>query len=394
MVKRVIVIVLDSVGIGELPDAADFGDVGSNTLGHIAQTVAGFRLPHLESSGIGNISRDVFLPPTQQPKAAFGRAMEKSPGKDTTTGHWEIAGLVLEQAFPTFPQGFPADFLSRFEAAIGSKTLGNTTASGTVIINELGDEHVQSGCPIVYTSADSVFQIAMHEEVIPIERQYEICRIAREMLSGPLAVGRVIARPFIGSSGNYTRTANRRDFSLVPPAETILKLTQNSGKEVMAVGKIWDIYAYDGMTQHIKTANNMEGVDRTLEYMNSGDEGLIFTNLVDFDMLYGHRRDPEGYAQCLIDFDNRLPELLSAMTPEDVMIITADHGNDPTFSGTDHTREYIPVLVYGDSLQAGANFGTRSSFADIGASIADMLQLPPTPCGESFYPLIKKEELQ
>ena len=393
MVKRVIVIVLDSVGIGALPDAADFGDSGSNTVGHIAGTIPGFRLPNLEKMGLGNISAEVQLPPSEGPSAAHGRAMEQSPGKDTTTGHWEIAGLVLEQPFPTFPNGFPRNFLDKFEAAIGRKTIGNTVASGTVIINELGDEHVRTGQPIVYTSADSVFQIAMHEEVIPIEEQYQICRSAREMLSGPMAVGRVIARPFVGESGNYTRTANRRDFSLTPPGKTVLKLTEEAGKEVMAVGKIWDIYAYDGMTQHIKTANNSEGVDRTLEYLASGEQGLIFTNLVDFDMLYGHRRDPEGYAQCLRDFDARLPELQAAMSKDDVLIITADHGNDPTFSGTDHTREYIPILVYGDSIKAGTHFGTRRSFADIGATVAEMLLLPPTPAGESFYSLIRKEEL-
>lgn len=384
---RAILIVLDSVGIGALPDAAEFGDTGTNTVGHIAEHTPDFRLPHLEALGLGNIDPGINLPSAEQPKAAFGRAVEQSKGKDTTTGHWEIAGQVLHQPFRTFPEGFPPELMKPFEERIGRGSLGNTTASGTVIINELGDEHVQTGKPIVYTSADSVFQIAAHESIISVDELYRICEVARELCRGEFAVGRVIARPFVGESGNYTRTANRKDFSLQPPGKTVLRLAHEAGMKVKAVGKMNDIYAGDGITDYVKTKDNMEGVDRTLEYMAEADGGLIFTNLVDFDMHFGHRRDVPGYAQCLREFDARLPEILAAMRPEDLLIITADHGNDPTHTGTDHTREYVPILAIGDAVPAGQNLGTRATFADIGATLGHWLGLPATEFGEPFLKL-------
>ena len=384
---RAILIVLDSVGIGALPDAAEFGDSGTNTVGHIAERTEDFRLPHLEALGLGNIDPGILLPPAEHPQAAFGRAAEQSKGKDTTTGHWEIAGQILHEPFRTFPQGFPPELMEPFEARIGRGSLGNTTASGTVIINELGDEHVQSGKPIVYTSADSVFQVAAHESVIPVDELYRICEVARELCMGEFAVGRVIARPFIGESGNYTRTANRKDFSLQPPGATVLRLASDAGLKVKAVGKMNDIYAGDGITNYVKTKDNMDGVDRTLEYMAEADGGIIITNLVDFDMHFGHRRDVPGYAQCLREFDARLPEILAAMRPDDLLIITADHGNDPTHTGTDHTREYVPVLAIGEAVPAGQNLGTRATFADIGATLGHWLGLPPTEFGEPFLKL-------
>lgn len=392
MSKRVILIVLDSVGIGEMPDADQFGDTGSNTLGHIAATIPGFDLPHLQSLGLGNIL-PLGLPHAVRPLGAYGRAAEKSQGKDTITGHWEIAGLVPDIVFPYFPKGFPRSIMDPFEAAIGCKTLGNVPASGTVIIEELGDEHVRTGFPIVYTSSDSVFQIAMHEEVIPIERQYEICQIARDLLTGENAVGRVIARPFVGTSGNYTRTSNRHDYSILPPGRTVLNSITEAGQQVRGVGKISDIFAEVGISDNLKTKNNADGIDKTISLMEQDFEGLIFTNLVDFDMLYGHRRDPEGYANCLREFDLALPRIMDAMKADDVLMLTADHGNDPTYPGTDHTREYVPLLVYGQSVEPGTRLGTRSSFADIGATIAELLGVKPPPFGESFAGLIARKEV-
>lgn len=382
-IKRVILIVLDSVGIGELPDAHLFGDEGSNTIGNIARDYPALSLPNLVKLGLGNIT-DLGIGKTESPQGAFGRAAETSPGKDTTTGHWEISGLILRHPFPTFPNGFPPEILRPFEAAIGTKTLANKPASGTVIIEEFGPQHEQTGYPIVYTSADSVFQVAMHEAVIPIERQYEICQIARDMLIGKDAVGRVIARPFVGKPGSYQRTTNRKDFSLTPPGKTVLQQILASGKEVLAVGKINDIFAGDGIGRYIKTANNMEGVDRTLEYMSAENEGLIFTNLVDFDMHFGHRNNVPGYANALMEFDQRLPELLAALKEDDIMIITADHGCDPTTPSTDHSREYIPILCVGNAIKKGQNIGTRTSFADIGASIAAFLHVEAPQDGKSF----------
>ncbi|MCZ2101184.1 MAG: phosphopentomutase [Chitinophagales bacterium] len=370
-IKRVILIVLDSVGIGYLPDAPDYGDEGSNTLGHIAENYPNFHIPNLIQLGLGNIDPSNALPMTNAPIALYGKAAEMSSGKDTTTGHWEIAGSVLDQPFPVFHDGFPESFMHDFEAAIGTKTIGNYSASGTVIINELGDQHVQTGFPIVYTSADSVFQIAMHEDVIPIERQYEICSIARQMLTGPLEVGRVIARPFVGSNGQYTRTSRRRDFATLPP-DNVLTAIMDAGMEVYAIGKIHDIFAGKSISQYVKTANNTEGIQNTIQAIKENGQGLIFTNLVDFDMLYGHRRDVEGYARCLEDFDSYIPELLESLQADDLLIITADHGNDPTWTGNDHTREYIPILIYNHHLEPRA-FETQKSFTCIAATIAHVL---------------------
>ena len=371
--NRVILIVLDSVGIGNLPDAHLYGDEGSNTLGHIVDQIPDIKIPNLIQLGLGNIDMENALPKTEYPQAAYGKAAEMSAGKDTTTGHWEIAGTILDKPFPTFPDGFPISFMEEFEAAIGVKTLGNYSASGTAIIDDLGDEHVQTGFPIVYTSADSVFQIAMHEDMIPIEKQYEICQIARDMLVGEYEVGRVIARPFTGTSGNYTRTSRRKDFATLPP-DNVLDAIQNQGKEVLGIGKIYDIFAGKGITRTIKTTNNQEGIIATISAIKNGDNAsLIFTNLVDFDMHFGHRRDVPGYAACLEEFDACIPEILAAMDEDDVLIITADHGNDPTWPGTDHTREYIPILIYSQSIPAGYHFGTRNTFADLAATVADVL---------------------
>lgn len=384
--KRVILIVLDSVGIGELPDAHLYGDTGSNTLGHIVERFPDIKIPHLTALGLGNIVPENVLPKTDAPQAAYGRAKEKSAGKDTTTGHWEISGCVLDKPFPTFEQ-FPKAFMDAFEAAIGTKTIGNYSASGTAIINELGDEHVRTGYPIVYTSADSVFQVAMHEEIIPVERQYEICAIAREMLSGELEVGRVIARPFLGTSGQYYRTKNRKDYATLPP-HTVLDAISTEGKGVYAIGKIVDIFAGKGITRYQKTKNNQEGVEKTLEALQSASEAFIFTNLVDFDMEYGHRRDVQGYAKALEEFDAALPALMGAMKEEDLLIITADHGNDPTAPGTDHTREHIPILVVGKDVKKGSHLGTLECFADIAATVAEYLEVPYSTSGISFLPKV------
>jgi phosphopentomutase len=390
VIKRVILIVLDSVGVGELPDADQFGDVGSNTLGHIAQAIPGFDLPELQAMGLGRLAGS-RLAAVAAPTGAYGMAAERSRGKDTITGHWEIAGLVPAMVFPYFKDGFPRAIMDRFESLIGTPTIGNYPASGTVIIEELGAEHMRTGYPIVYTSSDSVFQIAMHEDIIPIERQYKICEIARELLQGDWAVGRVIARPFVGQPGSFTRTANRHDFALDPPTATILDHITAAGKMVLGVGKIYDIFNGHGISANKKSKDNQEGIDNTLEWMKAGREGLIFTNLVDFDMLFGHRRDVAGYGNCLREFDARLPEIVAAMTPDDVLIITADHGNDPTFRGTDHTREYIPVLVYGQAVAPGADLGIRSTFADIGASILDMLGIAGETAGQSFWQQIHRK---
>lgn len=385
--NRVILIVLDSVGIGELPDAPLYHDAGSNTLGNIAKHYPALSLPHMTAMGLGNIDPNNLLEKTQHPSAAFGKANEQSAGKDTTTGHWEISGVVLEKPFPVFINGFPASFMSAFENAIGIKTIGNYAASGTEIINELGDEHLKTGFPIVYTSADSVFQIAMHESIFPIEKQYEICRIAREMLVGEFEVGRVIARPFTGTSGHYTRTARRKDYAVDPP-ETVLDALQKSGKEVYGIGKISDIFNGKGITRYIKTADNLAGIHATIEAIKEPTAGLIFTNLVDFDMLFGHRRDIAGYAHALMEFDAYLPEITSNLKADDLLIITADHGNDPSFRGNDHTREYIPILNFGTQVKAGVHIGTRNSFADIAATIADALNIPYTTPGISYFDAI------
>lgn len=384
MIGRVILIVLDSVGIGELPDAGLYGDSGSNTLGNIARKVRDFSLPNLEALGLGNIDKSIGLKIAEKPAGSFGRAKEASPGKDTTTGHWEMSGVILQQPFPTFPEGFPNQLVDVFEKSIGIKTIGNEVASGTEIIARLGDKHVETGYPIIYTSADSVFQIAAHEEVIPLNKLYEICEKARILLKDEYAVGRVIARPFLGEKGNYSRTSNRRDFSLKPVKKTMLDTIAENGMNVAAVGKIEDIFAGKGITEAVHTKDNMEVVDKILNYMAENKKGLIFANLVDFDMLYGHRNDAVGYAKALMSFDARIPEILEAMKDSDALIITADHGCDPTTGSTDHSREYIPILVYGKQVIEGVNIGTRASFADIGATILDLLGLPIEIDGKSF----------
>lgn len=375
---------MDSVGIGALPDAHLYNDTGSNTLGNIAKYYPALKLPHLTAMGLGNIDPDNQLAKTDAPVAAFGKAMEKSAGKDTTTGHWEMTGIVLEKPFPVFMKGFPLAFIAEFEKAIGTKTIGNVAASGTTIINELGDEHVKTGFPIVYTSADSVFQIAMHEAVFPIEQQYEICQIARNMLVGDYEVGRVIARPFIGTSGQYTRTGRRKDFSVSPP-KTVLDAILEHQKGVFAIGKIIDIFNGKGISRYVKTADNLAGIKATIEAIKNPLEALVFTNLVDFDMLFGHRRDIEGYAKSLMEFDQYLPEITAHLREDDLLIITADHGNDPSAPGSDHTREYIPILNYGQKIKPGHHIGIRHSFADIAATVAEALGVDYPSPGKSYY---------
>lgn len=383
--KRAIIIVLDSVGIGELPDAAMYGDVGSNTLGNIAEQVEGFKLPNLQKLGLGNIIPIKGVEPQSASTGCFGKMNEKSSGKDTTTGHWEICGLILDKPFPVYPNGFPDEVIKAFENVLNTKTLGNVVASGTEIIKQLGDEHVKTGYPIIYTSADSVFQIAAHEEVIPIERLYEMCSISRELLTGEHAVGRVIARPFTGTPGNYKRTERRRDYSLDPTGKTILDYAVEKGLKVKAVGKIEDIFNKKGITDAIHTHDNMDGVNITIDYMKEDFEGILFTNLVDFDMLYGHRNDVQGYARALMEFDKRLPEILSNMKAEDILFILADHGCDPTTPSTDHSREYVPLLVYGKGLKQNVNLGVRETFSDVASTIAEYLGIQASFKGKSFY---------
>ncbi len=390
--KQCTFVVIDSVGIGELPDAADYGDVGSDTLGHIAESQGGLALPNLQQLGLGNIQRANSLlgcEPISAPTGAYGKMVETAFGKDTATGHWEFMGLVLDAPFKTFPNGFPDDILRPFLEKIGrAGVLGNKAISGTVVIEELGAEHVRTGLPIVYTSADPVFQIAAHEDVVPIEQLYEWCEIAYEICI-PAGMSRVIARPFVGEPGAYKRTYNRKDFALAPPHRTFLRDLEDAGVATVGVGKIPSIYAEDGVARGVHTAGNEDGIDATLTCMRERTEPFVFTNLVDFDMLYGHRRNPAGYAQCLRDFDKRLPELMAAMQPDDLLIIAADHGNDPTYRGTDHTREYVPVLAYTPGMQS-VDLGVRSTFADIGRTIVDYFGAPTSnPLGTSFLPKLR-----
>ncbi|MCP4689738.1 MAG: phosphopentomutase [Desulfobacterales bacterium] len=391
MIERVIIIVMDSVGVGSLPDAGQFNDQGANTLLHIHEQAGPLELPNLFSLGLGKI---VDLgPPQQEIVGCRGKMAELSAGKDTTSGHWELAGLVLHTAFPTFPDGFPREIMEPFEKRIGTKTLGNHPESGTEIIKNLGSEHLKTGFPIVYTSADSVFQIAAHEDVTPLEVLYEYCGIAREILVGPYAAGRVIARPFRGAPGTFYRNNGaRKDFSVEPPEETLLDMLKAKGFFTSGIGKIGDIFVHRGLTDEAHTENNMDGVDKTLESMKKhrGERGLIFVNLVDFDMLHGHRRDPGGYARALMEFDSRLPEIMNAMAGRDVLMITADHGCDPTHKAhTDHTREYAPLLIYGAAVRKDVDLGIRASLADAGQSAAHMLGAGRLKNGTSF----KKEVL-
>ena len=389
-INRVILIVLDSVGIGELPDADKYGDKGSNTVGNIVKVGKGINLPNLCSLGMGKIDGIDYLPVPAAISGNYARLAEVSSGKDTVTGHWEIAGIQLDKPFPTYPDGFSQEVIDEFTRLTGRGVLANCVASGTEIIKQYGEEHMRTGKCIVYTSADSVFQIAAHEEIIPLEELYEICRISREMLKGENMVGRVIARPFIGEPGNFTRTSNRRDFSAQPISDTILdKLSQNR-LDVIAVGKIEDIFSKKGITEAKHIKNNMDGVEVTLDYMKQQNHGLIFTNLVDFDMLFGHRNNVEGYKQALEEFDKRLPEIIAAMREDDMLLITADHGCDPTTPSTDHSREYVPLMIYGKKLKQDVNLGTRRTFADIACTIADVFGLKNSFKGQSFWPDIKK----
>ena len=381
--RRVIVIVLDSVGVGELPDAGEYGDQGSNTLGNIAKRVR-LQVPALASLGLGRITPLQGVPVPAEPLAAFGRMAERSPGKDSVTGHWELMGLALQKPFPVFPHGFPPETIAEFERRIGRKTLGNTVASGTVIIEELGPEHVRTGFPIVYTSADSVFQIAAHEEVIPVPELYRQCEAAYDLLVTGQGLGRIIARPFVGKPGAFKRTANRRDFAIPPTSPTLLDRMKDAGFPVVAIGKIEDLFAGHGMTRATHTASDDEGMDVVEREMATTDRGLIFANLVDFDTLYGHRNNVEGYATNLERFDARLSELLPALREDDLLILTADHGNDPTTSSTDHAREYVPLLAVGSRVTRGVDLGTRSTFADLGQTLAEIFGVGPLAVGTSF----------
>ncbi len=390
--KKVILMVLDSLGVGELPDAAKFGDEGAHTFNHASENTPGFKIPNLVEFGIGNldgIADGKFK--TDEPIGAYGKAVELSLGKDTTTGHWEIAGLETKIPFKTYPEGFPKEFMEAFEKKIGVECLGNYPASGTEIIDELGPEHEKTGKPIVYTSADSVFQIAANTDIIPIERLYEICKIARELLVGDWACGRVIARPYIIENGKRVRTKQRHDYAVTPPAPTVLDNIKEAGKTVYAVGKINDIFNGRGVTDAVSTVSNMDGVDKTIEAIGKDFEGLIFTNLVDFDSEFGHRRDPKGYGEAIMEFDNRITEIVMEMGDEDLLILCADHGNDPVHKGWDHTREYIPILAWGKWIKPGAELGVRKSFADIGATVADFLGCKKPEIGKSFLRELKKK---
>jgi len=376
---------MDSVGIGEAPDAKAFGDEGSNTLVHTAEAVGGLHLPNLQQLGLGNIETIPGVEAVSEPLAFYGKMEEASVGKDTMTGHWEIMGLHVDQPFKVYPNGFPQELIAQLEEKTGRKVLGNKPASGTEILDELGKEHMETGAIIVYTSADPVLQIAAHEEVISLKELYEICEIARELtLSEEFLVGRVIARPFLGEPGNFQRTTNRHDYALKPFGRTALNELQDNGLDVIAIGKIDDIYNSEGITEAIRTKDNMDGMDKLHEVMLRDFTGISFLNLVDFDALFGHRRDPKGYASALEAFDVRLTDTLQLLRDDDLLIITADHGNDPTMPGTDHTREYVPLLVYSKQFAAGKELPTRATFADIGATLTELFKTNPTSHGTSF----------
>lgn len=381
--KRVFLIVLDSVGIGEMPDAEKYGDKGSNTMRACAKN-ENFHVPNMKKMGLFNIDGMDYEDGESNPTASYARMEEISNGKDTIIGHWEIAGIESKKPLPTYPNGFPKDVIEKFEKLTGRKTLCNKPYSGTEVIKDYGKESVETGSLIVYTSADSVFQIAAHEEVVPIEELYRYCRIAREMLCGEHAVGRVIARPFVGKYPNYTRTTNRHDFALMPPEKTMLDFIKESGKEVIAVGKISDIFGGRGVTEKILTKGNEDGINKTLEIMDRDFEGLCFVNLVDFDMLYGHRNNVDGYAKALSYFDDKLSEICDKLRSEDILIITADHGCDPTTDSTDHSREYTPMIIYGKGIKSGVNLGTRKGFADTGATVLEYLGIKEKNKGKSF----------
>ena len=388
--KKVHVIVMDSVGIGEAPDADKFGDAGSNTLGHIAEKMNGLNMPNMEKLGLSNIRELKGINKTEKPAAFYGMMQEASVGKDTMTGHWEIMGLNIDTPFKVYPEGFPAELISKLEEATGRKVLCNLPYSGTAVIDDYGPEHMETGAIIVYTSADPVMQIAAHEEVIPVEELYKICEIARELtLDAEFLVGRVIARPFVGQPGNFTRTSNRHDYALTPFGRTTMAEMKDSNLDVIAIGKISDIFNGDGVTEAIRTKDNTDGMDKMAEVVRRDFHGISFLNLVDFDANFGHRRDPIGYGQALEEFDRRLPEVMEALSADDLLIITADHGNDPTFPGTDHTREYVPLIVYSPRFTAGAELELRETFADIAATIADNFNIAAPQFGKSFLSELK-----
>jgi len=388
--ERINVIVLDSVGIGALPDAPDFGDEGSHTLGHICAQVPDMKLPNLAALGLGNIAPLASIAQADNPLACYGKMAEVSVGKDTMTGHWELMGLEVKVPFQVYSDGFPAALIGKFEAMTGRKVIGNKPASGTEILDEYGEEQLRTGAWIVYTSGDSVFQIAAHENVIPLNELYHACEIARELtLNDPYVVGRVIARPYIGEPGAYKRTSNRHDYALEPFGETVLDHLKDEGLDVISVGKINDIFTGKGISESYPTKSNLDGIRATIKLLNRPFKGLLFTNLVDFDSLYGHRRDPKGYAACLEEFDQYVPELMQQIGDNDLLIITADHGNDPTAPGTDHTREYVPILIYSPSLaKDSVSIGTRNTFADLAATIAENFMVTKPAIGESFLELL------
>ncbi|WP_339219991.1 phosphopentomutase [Paenibacillus sp. FSL W7-1332] len=382
---RIHLIVLDSVGIGEAPDAADFDDIGSDTLGHIARECGGLNMPNMAALGLSNIREIEGIPAADQPRAYYTKMQEASNGKDTMTGHWEIMGLYIDTPFRVFPDGFPDELIQRIEEKTGRKVIGNKPASGTEIIEELGEEHVKTGALIIYTSADSVLQIAAHEDIVPLKELYEICEFCREItLEDPYMLGRIIARPFIGEVGSFKRTANRHDYALKPFGRTTMNEMKDAGLDVIALGKISDIYDGEGITKAVRTVSNMDGMDKMVQTLGESFKGLSFLNLVDFDAVYGHRRDPQGYGQALEDYDQRLPEVFEKMTENDLLIITADHGNDPTYKGTDHTREYVPLLVYSPRFTEGKELPLRKTFADIGATVADNFGVKLPEHGTSF----------
>jgi len=389
---KIVFIVLDSIGIGEAPDAAAYGDAGSNTLGNTAKTVGGLDLPNLKKLGLGNIGPIQGVSPVRRPEGCFGKMQEASRGKDSTTGHWEIAGIIITQDFPYYPKGFPKEVIERFiSAAKMHGVLGNRPASGTQIIEELGDEHVRTGCPIVYTSGDSVFQIAAHEDVIPLNELYRICRVTRdEVMVGKNAVGRVIARPFIGTSGKYTRTANRRDFSLQAPGTTMLDLLFKNDIPTVSIGKIDDLFSGRGLKEKIHTHSNAEGIEAIVKQSSAMERGFIMTNLVDFDMLFGHRQDAKGLAGAIEYFDKQLPRISETIHENDILMITADHGNDPTDNSTDHTREYVPLLTFSRNGKKGVDLGIRKTFADAGKTVIEYFGVDdPALAGTSFLNLIR-----
>ncbi|KAA6454942.1 phosphopentomutase [Bacillus atrophaeus] len=388
--NRVFLIVMDSVGIGEAPDAADFDDKGANTLGHIAEHMNGLHMPHMANLGLGLIGDIQGVEKTESPLAYYGKMKEASNGKDTMTGHWEIMGLYIDKPFKVFPEGFPDELIQELEKRSGRKIIGNKPASGTEILDELGKEHVETGALIVYTSADSVLQIAAHEEVVPLDELYSICETARELTLDPkYMVGRIIARPFVGEPGNFKRTPNRHDYALKPFERTVMNELKDSGLDVISIGKISDIYDGEGITSSRRTVSNMDGMDKVIETLDEEFTGISFANLVDFDALYGHRRDPEGYGRALEEFDARLPEVFEKMKEDDVLIITADHGNDPVHHGTDHTREYVPLLVYSKKHQKAQKLPLADTFADIGATIADNFYTKKPKYGKSFLSLLQ-----